>query len=272
MNRLLRALPAALSLCLAAATTGAHAGTTLQRVEQSHTLRVIVVDNDPPFGFIDDSNRLTGFDVDVAKALAQRLGAKLVLDSPSWENIVGGHWNGRWDVCVCSMTPNAERAKALDFAAPYYSSPAVLVVNRADTHIRSAADLTGRKVGVGFGSSYESYLQKTLSIPGEKPIAFPFGAVQIVPDDESVAFQNLALGPGVRLDAVITDEATANLRIKRTPVFRIVSRLYVEPNWIAADKGDPEWNARLAAAIQALRADGTLSRLSLQWMQEDTTR
>ncbi|RKP44455.1 transporter substrate-binding domain-containing protein [Pararobbsia silviterrae] len=261
------------ALAFAACLAGiAHAGTTLDRVEHTHVLHDVLVNDYPPFGFIDDNNQLAGFDVDVARAVAQRLGVKLVLETPAWETIVGGHWNGRWDVCICSMTPNAERAKVLDFVAPYYSSPAVLVVNRADTRIKSAADLTGKKVGVGVGSSYESYLQKTLVIPGARPIAYPFGAIQIVPSDESVAFENLAIGPGVRLDAVVSDLATANARVKRAPVFRIVGELYAEPNWVAADKGDAEWNAKLAATIRSLRDDGTLSKISQHWLGEDIVK
>ena len=267
-----RLQPTTLALCAALITGTAHAGTTLQRVEQTHVLHDVLVNDYPPFGFIDDSNQLAGFDVDVAKAVAQKLGVKLVLETPAWETIVGGRWNGRWDVCICSMTPNAERSKVLDFAAPYYSSPAVLVVNKSETRIRSAADLTGKKVGVGIGSSYESYLQKTLVIPGTKPIAYPFGAVQIVPSDESVAFQNLSLGPGVRLDAVVSDLATANARVKQVPALRIVGQLYAEPNWVATDKGDPEWNAKLAATIKSLRDDGTLSKISQHWLGEDVIK
>jgi polar amino acid transport system substrate-binding protein len=261
-----------LAACAALTMTAAHAGATLQRVEQSHVVHIVVADTYPPFGFIDDHNRLAGFDVDVAQAVAKRLGARLVVDTPAWETVVGGHWNGRWDACICSMTPSAEREKVLDFAAPYYSSPAVLVVNQADTRIHSAADLTGRKVGVGLGSSYERYLQKSLVIPGAKPISFPFGDVQIVPSDEAVAFGNLALGPGVRLDAVVVDLATAKARMKQAPVFRIAAQLYAEPNWVATDKGDPEWTAKLAAIVQSLRADGTLAAISQHWLGEDVTK
>lgn len=267
-----RSIHVVVALCAALLAGAAQAGATLQRVEQTHVLHDVLVSDYPPFGFIDDDNRLAGFDVDVAKAVAQRLGVKLVLDSPAWETIVGGKWNGRWDVCICSMTPNAERAKVLDFVTPYYSSPAVLVVNRADTRIRSAADLTGKRVGVGVGSSYESYLQKALVIPGGKPIAYPFGAVQIVPSDESVAFENLAMGPGVRLDAVVSDLATANARLKHSSALRVAGQLYAEPNWVATDRGDPEWNEKLAGTIKSLRDDGTLAKISRQWLGEDVTK
>ncbi len=274
MNRnfLNRFLFFVLSACAIQFAGVVHAGTTLQRVQQTHVMHDVLVNDYPPFGFIDDDNQLAGFDVDVARAVAQRLGVKLVLETPAWETIVGGHWNGRWDLCICSMTPNADRVKVLDFAAPYYSSPAVLIVNKSETRIRSAADLTGKKVGVGVGSSYESYLQKSLVIPGARPIVYSFGAVQIVPSDESVAFENLAIGPGVRLDAVVSDLATANARLKRAPVFRIVGELYAEPNWVATDKGDPEWDAKLAATIKSLRDDGTLSKISQHWLGEDVIK
>jgi len=250
----------------------ASAGPTLDRVNQTKVLHDVLVNDYPPFGFIDDNNQLAGFDVDVAKALAEKLGVKLALVTPGWETIVGGKWLGRWDVCICSMTPNTERAKVLDFPVPYYSSPAVLVVNKDEKNIKSASDLNNKKVGVGIGSSYENYLNKTLVIPGGKPISFPFNHVQIIPTDETVAFQNLALGAGTRLDAVVSDLATAKARIAKTDRFRIAAELYAEPNWVATDKGDAEWDKTVADTINALRADGTLAKISQHWFGEDITR
>ncbi len=250
----------------------AHAGATLDRVNQTKVLRDVLVNDYPPFGFIDDNNQLAGFDVDVAKAVAQKLGVKLELATPGWETIVGGKWQGRWDLCICSMTPNTERAKVLDFPVPYYSSPAVLVVNKEEKNIKGAADLTNKKVGVGIGSSYENYLNKSLVIPGARPIVFPFDHVQVVPTDETVAFQNLALGAGTRLDAVVSDLATANARIAKSDRFRIAGELYAEPNWVATDKGDALWNQTVADAVNALRADGTLAQISRRWLGEDITR
>src|SRR5476651_1119049 len=91
----------------------AFAGATLDRVNQTKVLHDVLVNDYPPFGFIDDNNQLAGFDVDVAKAVAQRLGVKLELVTPGWEAIDGGKWPGRWARCICSMTPNTERANVL---------------------------------------------------------------------------------------------------------------------------------------------------------------
>jgi polar amino acid transport system substrate-binding protein len=254
-------------------TPTAFAGSTLDRVYSTGTLSDVVVVYYPPFGFIDDSNELAGFDIDVARAMATRMGLKLKLSTPGWETIVAGHWRGRWDLCICSMSPTEERGKVLNFPAMYYSSPAVLVVHQNDNRIHTLADISGRRVGVGMGSSYENFANKSLVIPGRKPLSYPFKDVVAVPGDETINFRNLALGPGLRLDAVIADLATAQANIAATHALKIVGGyLYEEPNAIATDKGDPEWDALVARTIQEMRADGTLAQISQHWFQTDITR
>lgn len=250
----------------------ADAGATLERVRRTGVLTDALVDNYPPFGFIGADNQLAGFDVDVARAFASRLHVRLELQTPDWETIVSSRWQGRWDVCICSMSPTAERARLLDFPVRYYSSPAVLVVNVDETRIHSAADLSRKRVGVGIGSSYERYLQGSLVIPGGPPIRYPFHDVIVIPDDETINFRNLALGPGVRLDAVVSDIATAQANIAATHRLKIVGApLYAEPNVIATEPGDPQWDHLVAATIDELRADGTLARISRKWFGADIT-
>ena len=250
----------------------AAAGATMDRVQKSGVLKDALLTTYPPFGFINSDNLLDGFDVDVARAFAAKLGVKLELVTPAWESVVAGQWRGRWDICICSMSPTAERASVLSFPARYYSSPAVLVVHKDEQRIRSAADISGKRVAVGMGSSYENYLNKTLVIPGQPPIAFPFHDVIAIPGDETINFRNLALGPGVRLDAGISDLATARASIQSTNALKIVGpALYAEPNAVATERGDPEWDRTVARVFSQLRADGTLSRISRKWLGEDVT-
>ena len=247
-------------------------GTTLDRVQKSGVLNDALLTTYPPFGFINSSNTLDGFDVDVARAFAAKLRVKLHLVTPAWETVVAGQWRGRWDICICSMTPTGDRGRVLSFPAKYYSSPAVLVVHKDEQRIRSAADLSGKRVGVGMGSTYESYLNKSLVVPGESGIVFPFHDVISIPGDETVNFQNLALGPGVRLDAAIADLATARASIESTRVLKIVGPpLFAEPNVVATEPGDPEWDRTVARTVAELRAEGTLARISRKWLGEDVT-
>lgn len=259
-------------LLLIALTGEARAGTTLDRVRRTGVLTDVLLDSYPPFGFIDANNELAGFDVDVARAFAARLGVKLNLQTPAWEAIVSGHWQGRWDVCICSMSPTRERAQVLDFPAVYYNSPAVLTVHRDDAAIKGPADLTGKRVGVGIGSSYEKYLGKELVIPGAPPLVYPFHDVMVIPGDESINFRNLALGPGVRLDAVVSDLATARTISEANHALKIVGPvLYSEPNAVATEQGDADWDRTVAHTFEELRQDGTLAKISRKWFATDIT-
>jgi polar amino acid transport system substrate-binding protein len=262
-----------LALLLLAAVTQVQAGATLERVKRSGVVTNVLLNTYPPFAFINTDNELAGFDVDVARAFAAKLGAKLKLETPAWETIVSGHWQGRWDICICSMSPTDERAKVLDFPARYYSSPAVLTVHKDEKRINSVADISGKRVGVGIGSSYENYLNRALVIPGARPIEYPFHDVIVIPGDETVNFRNLALGPGVRLDAIVSDLATARATSESTRVLKIVGPvLYAEPNVVATEKGDPDWDRTVAHVFDELKADGTLSAISNKWFGQDITR
>ena len=262
-----------LSLALLASCATAFAGQTLDRVTEKGQMTGVLMESYPPFSFLNEQNQLDGFDVDVAKAVAQRLGVKLKLETPSWDVIAAGRWSGRYDICVCSMTPSEARAQVFDFPVEYYQSPAVIVVNAKDTAIASGKDLTGKKVGVISASTYEAYLNKDLVIEGA-PLKYPFDNVQVAPyDNETVAFQDLALGSGVRLDAMVTNLITARERIAQDPRFKIAGNtLYAEPNVVAIEKGDPQWSARVTEVIDQLKADGTLSKISQKWIGADISQ
>ena len=257
-------------VALAMAPAVAWAGATLDRVRAKGEVVDVLVNDYPPFGFINAKNELDGFDVDVARAFAARLGAKLRLETPGWETIIGGKWAGRYDVAISSATPTEERSKVVSFPAIYYNLPAVLVVNKDENAIHTIKDISGKRVGVGTGSSYEDYVNRKFQIPGQPPVKFPFETVQVVPGDETVNFQNLALGPGVRLDAIVASVGTAQGQIDATGKLKIVGGpLFAEPNAVVTDKGDPEWDAEVAKAIAALKADGTLKKISEKWFKTD---
>ncbi|PBB24364.1 MULTISPECIES: transporter substrate-binding domain-containing protein [unclassified Mesorhizobium] len=255
------------------AASAAQAGETLDRVHKTGVVVDALVNDYPPFAFINDKNELDGFDVDVAKAFAEKLGAKLKLESPGWETIVGGKWAGRWDVGITSTTPTEDRAKVLNFPVIYYSVPAVLVVNSQEQTIKSVADISGKRVGVGSGSSYEAYVNRNFTIPGQPAIEFPFHDVQVVPGDETVNFQNLALGPGVRLDAIVASAGTAKGQIDATGKLKVLGDpLFAEPNAIVTDKGDPEWDAEVKRVIVELKTGGKLAAISNKWFGVDITK
>jgi polar amino acid transport system substrate-binding protein len=262
---------------LAGPTTAALAGETLDRVMKNKVLVEVTDQAYPPFSYVDEAGEVVGFDIDISKEIAKRLGVEYKVETPSWEIIVAGNWNGRWDICVCSMTPTKERAEVLSFVNEYYSAPANVVVNVDNNAIKSAADLNGKKVGAQAGTTYEKYVQKQLVIEvpgGTAKIDYPFAEATVVPyDSEDTAFQDLALGTGKRLDAIVSGYLTAKERIDNAPdKFKIVGEpLYGEPIWVAVDKGDPEWEAKIKEIFKAMSDDGTLKAISEKWLGADIT-
>ena len=256
---------------------GAQAGTTLDRIMSSGKM-VLAVDSDyPPFSFLGSDNEMTGFDVAVSSEVARRLGVELEVVTPGWDVITAGHWAGRWDICIGSMTPTKARAEVIDFPAIYYYTPATVIVHKDNTTIHGPEDLTGKRVGVEAATTYEAYLQGNLTIDAldAPPVVYKAQGADIVAyDTEPVAMEDLALGDGVRLDAMITGLLTSLDAIKAGKPFKVVGDpVFLEPIAVAVDKaeGDKEFEAKIVEIIDAMRADGTLAKLSEQWIGADVT-
>ena len=226
----------------------------------------------PPQSSLNEkTGKYEGFDIDVATEVAHRLGVKVAWETPSWDVITAGGWNDRWQMSVGSMTPTNDRQKVLDFSQPYYYTPAVVVVNEDNTDIQDLdTDLDGKKIGVCSGCTYDQYLSKTLAING---FTFDFkidDAKVSGYDTDTTALQDLALGDGDRLDAVITSSTTAQGYIdKGNPVKIVGDPVFYEPLAIAVDKSASADPASLAAAIDdivgEMHDDGTLTELSKKW-------
>ena len=219
---------------------------------------------------------LEGFDIDVTAAIAQSLGVEPCFVSPDWGMMVSGNWSGRWDIAVGSMTITPERAKVLYIAQPYYTTPAAVFVHKDNTTYTQPSDLSGKKIGVCSGCSYESYLNKTLEMPGVT-VDFVINDADIKGyDTDTTALQDLALGDGLRLDAVITAQPTGEQFIKDGgAVKQIGDPIYYEylaPAFDRASNLDPmPLVNKVTEIIQGLHADGTLKELSMKYYGTDLT-
>lgn len=266
---------AALAAVLALAATPVLAGETLDRVTKTKTLTMSSDAAYPPQSFLNDKNEMAGFDIDVGREIAKRLGAELEIVTPAWEIITAGNWNGRWDLSVGSMTPTKARAQVLTFPAIYYYTPAAFAVH-ADSKIDSVDDLNGKTIGVCGGCTYEAYLKQSLSIDAEGAPPFEY---QVTPGEirsyetDTNAFDDLRLGEGKRLDAVLSALPTIQEAIKNGYAMKTVGDpVYYEPLAVAVDKDDEEFAAKVAEVVQSMHEDGTLSKLSEKWYGVDLTK
>lgn len=250
------------------------AGETLDRVMSTKVLKLSSDAAYPPQSFLNGDNEMDGFDIDVAKEIAKRMGAELEVITPAWEIITAGNWNGRWDVSIGSMTPTTERAQVLDFPAIYYYTPAGFAVHE-DSEVQTVEELNGKVIGVCGGCTYESYLKKELVIDAAGTPEFTFdvepGELKSYETDTNV-FDDLRLGDGKRLDAALSATPTILEAAKNGYPMRLVGDpVYYEPLAVATDKGDPEFNAKIAEIVAAMHADGTLTKLSHKWYGADLT-
>ena len=251
------------------------AGATLDRIQANGVLVMSTDPEYPPQSSLDENNQFIGFDIDVGREIAHRLGVDIQFVTPSWDVITAGNWAGRWDVSVGSMTPTAARREVLDFPAIYYYTPASLLVHADNASIARPADASGQTIGVGVATTYESYLKKDLVIDakGAPPFAYQIEEADIHSyDTDLLALDDLRLGDGVRLDGAITALPTAMDAIKRGYPLKIVGEpLFLEPLSVAIDKGDPEFAAKLAEIVAAMHQDGALAELSIKWYGADLT-
>ena len=236
---------------------------------------VLTVSTDPAYPpqskYVPKEDKYVGFDIDVATEIAKRLGVDIGWETPSWDVITAGSWNGRWDASVGSMTPTNDRQKVLNFSQPYYYTPAVVVVNKANTSVKDlSTDLDGKTIGVCSGCTYDQFLTKTLDIKGFKFDFIIDNATVKGYDTDTTALQDLALGDGTRLDAVITSQTTAQGYIDAgNPVKIVGDPVFYEPLAVATDKSSKLDGTSLTEAIDKIvgemHKDGTLTQLSKKW-------
>jgi polar amino acid transport system substrate-binding protein len=210
----------------------------------------------------------------VATEIANRLGVDVGWETPAWDVITAGSWNGRWDTTVGSMTPTNDRQEVLYFTQPYNYTPAVVVTLADDDSVNDlSTDLDGKKIGVCSGCTYEQFLNKDLTIDG---YTFDFvidDAKVSGYDTDTTALQDLANG---RLDAVITSVTTAQGYIDAgNPVKIVGDPVFYEPLSVGFDKSsDPSSESLFEAVDQIvadMHADGTLTAMSNEWYGLDLT-
>lgn len=256
-----------------AMTTVAHAGATLDRVMEKKAMVVATNSGWPPQSYLDDNNEMVGFDIDVSKEIARRLDVEVSFETPDWATLTGGRWQGRYDLGVGSVTPTKARAQVIDFVGIYYFSPYVYVLHK-DSTAKSVEDLKGKVIGVETATTSEDFINRKLEIdaPGLPPVEYKLeqGEVRTFADS-MLPFDDLRLGDGVRLDAVIAPEQTGLNAIKNGYPLRILEGEYAfrEPLVVIAEKVDPEWTAKVGGVIDEMKKDGTLATLTTKWYGKD---
>ena len=237
--------------------------TSLQDIKDKGTLVMGLDDAFPPMGFRDEDQNIVGFDVDVAKEVANRMGVELVLQPiMDWSaNIqelntknVDCLWNG------LSVSP--EREEALTLSTPYMENTQVVVV-LADSGYNTLADLKDKTVVVQTGSTAEQAIEKNTE--------FKDSLKDLVSVADNVkAMMDLAVGGS---DAVVMDEVVAKYYMNQEPgKYKVLDETLADEYYaVGFRKGDEALKNEVEKQLQAMAEDGTLAQISIKWFGEDLT-
>jgi len=223
------------------------------------------------------ANQMAGFDVDVAVEVAHRLGVEPCFVTPPWSQLVAGNWGDNWDIHVGSVAITSDRMKLLYFTQPYYATPSVILVHQDNVTFKSPEDLSGKRIGVCVGCTFEAYLKGTLQIPGEQ-IEYRIKNAKIIGyENEEPAIADLSAGDGAKLDAVMTILPLARQSIKNGKPVKILGEpLLFAYASITLDRSSKRDLLRLfeniSAIIRELHVNGTLKQWSIKYQGQDLTQ
>jgi polar amino acid transport system substrate-binding protein len=176
---------------------------------------------------------------------------KVEFTNPAWETIPAGLNQGKYDVSIGSMTPTAERRKALGFTEPYYYVSAQVFVKKGGLQITGAQDLAGKTVGTGAATTYYTYLKQNTKTD-----------VKTYTTDAD-AFPDLRNG---NLDFVMTAGPTGQQAIAQGQPFEFSGTpLSYDDCCFAVKRDEPDWLAMLDYAVEQMHEDGSLTAMSEKW-------
>ena len=246
-----------LALLLSTVGTSGWTQTTdaLAAAKASGVIRIANTQSSPPWTLLDDKNQPAGYDVDVARELAKRMGiAKVVFVADSFKNFVEGLKTGKYDLVMNDLTPTPERGKQVDFAAPYGVEDFRIFVRADNTDIHGRPDLKGKQVGVTNGSTNESWSRANLKDSDIRTY-----------DNGGFVFSDLATH---RIDAVINSHfgGLHYAEVNHLDIKEVGEPLIYQLSAPALPKGQPALLKAVNQAIAAMMADGTIERLGKKWV------
>ncbi|AKU20621.1 transporter substrate-binding domain-containing protein [Massilia sp. NR 4-1] len=246
---------------LAGATLPAGAADLLATARARGTLKIALEGTYPPFNYKDPkTGELSGYDVDVARLLAAKLGLKPEFVATEWSAILAGLASGKYDIIVNQVGINPKREQVFDFSQPYtYSTPQLLQRQHDKAVYAALTDLRGKRLGVGQGSVFE---QQAKAAPGIDVRSYP-GAPEYL--------QDLAVG---RIDAALNDSLMVAWLVKTSKLpLRAGARVgKVERMGIPFQKNNPQFKAAVDKALAEAAADGSLRAISQKWFDADVSK
>jgi cystine transport system substrate-binding protein len=241
----------------ASGSSQAQAVDLLARIHANGEIRIANTLSSPPWTYLDDANKPTGYDIDMAYELAKRMGiAKVVFVADSFKNFVEGLKTDKYDVVMNDLTPTVEREKQVDFSTPYGVEDFRIFVLKTNADIAGQDTLAGKRVGVTTGSSNETWSRAHLV--KSEILAY---------DNGGLVFSDLG---NRRIDAVIISHfgGLKYANVNQLPIKEVGEPLTYQLSAAAMAKNQPALKAAVNKGLAEMMADGTIERIGKKWVGE----
>ena len=235
--------------------------TTFEEKKEGDTFTVGFDQDFPPMGFVGDDGEYTGFDLELAQEVCNRMGWEYVPQPIAWDSKDATLNSGEIDCIWNGFTING-REDDYTWTDAYLNNKQVFVV-RADSGIETEADLAGKVVDVQTDSSAQVALEDNPELTGT------FANLEVIPD-YNTGFMNLESGA---VDAVAMDIVVAGYQIEsRSADFKILDyEIAAEEYGVGFAKGNEVLRDQVQKVLEEMAEDGTMAEISKKWFGEDIT-
>ncbi|KAA5805852.1 basic amino acid ABC transporter substrate-binding protein [Thermoanaerobacterium thermosaccharolyticum] len=237
--------------------SGCSKQSTLSRVKKSGVIVMGTSADFPPFEFhkvVNGKDTIMGFDVDLANAIAKKLGVKLEIKDMDFTGLIPALQSGQIDMAIAGMNATPDRKKNVDFSDEYYNSEQVLVV-KSSSLINNLKDLDGKTVAVQLGTTSDDAAKKIKGIDLKE--------LNRLGD----AFLSLENG---RVDAILMESTIANAYLKE---YKDMEMLHIKeineavPGYsVAVAKGNQDLVNQINSVIKELKDSGEYDKMLNKWM------
>lgn len=246
------------SLCMGVTACGSSSKSAKDTTESKDTLILGFDDTFVPMGFKDDNGEYTGFDIELAKAVADKMGKTLEFQPIDWTMKESELNNGNIDMIWNGYSVTDERKEKVNFSKSYLESRQIIITLK-DSTIKTKEDLKGKTVAAQDQSS-------AIDAIGDYKNNFK-SLVTFETNDE--ALRDLEAG---RCDAVVADEVLSRyyIKIKGEDKYNILNDNFGEEEYaVGVRKDDTKFLDKLNSAYDEVVADGTASKISEKWFGKD---
>ncbi|WP_430202686.1 substrate-binding periplasmic protein [Paenibacillus illinoisensis] len=242
-------------------SNGAQASNELEQIKSAGTMKVGMMGTYRPYNFLNDNKEMDGFDADIAREVAKRLGVEVEFVSQEFSGLTPSLQSKKIDAIISQMTITDERKQALDFSEGYITNQVKIIVKDDNNDITKLEDFKGKTIGVGLGTNDETYLRnEVLPKVGDFTIK--------TYDDVITSLKDLDAG---RIDATINNLYALKPIIDSNgfKIKAVGEPIKSDQAGIAVRKNNPELVAALNEALQGMKDDGTYNTIFKKWFGEE---